>query len=98
MSGGRFQYLSAQLEYVAQEIAEIIANNDTQSAGADYDLVGRGYSPEVLSELQNGVEALRRAAVYERRIDWLLSGDDGSENFLVRLKQELSNLSEKPLC
>jgi len=32
---------------------------------------------------------LRKAAIYAQRIDWLLSGDDGEESFLERLKEEL---------
>jgi hypothetical protein len=35
---------------------------------------------------------LRKAAVYAQRVDWLLSGDDGEETFLERLKKDLDKL------
>lgn len=47
------------------------------------------YADEVMKELHNGVEYLRKAAIYARRISGLLSGDDGPETFLERLKEDL---------
>lgn len=35
------------------------------------------------------------AQVYAQRIDWLLSGDDGEDNFHLRLKEDLANLKSK---
>jgi hypothetical protein len=40
------------------------------------------------------MKVLRVAAVYAQRIDWLLSGDDGEESFLKRLKEELGQLEK----
>jgi hypothetical protein len=40
------------------------------------------------------MKALRVAAVYTQRIDWLVSGDDGEESFLERLKEELGQLEK----
>jgi hypothetical protein len=37
------------------------------------------------------------AAIYVQRIDWLMSGDDGEESFMRRLKEELDELDSKPL-
>ena len=55
---------------------------------------GRGYSPEVVARLQEGVRALKTAYVYAHRIDWLLSDDDGEESFLERLEEELSGMNK----
>jgi len=60
------------------------------------DLYHREYSKEVIKEFKNGVKFLKIAYTYAQRIDWLLSDDDGEENFLIRLKNELNALKNKP--
>ena len=35
------------------------------------------------------IKYLRVAQIYSKRIEWLLSGDDGEESFHKRLKEEL---------
>ena len=47
--------------------------------------------------MKKGLIALKVAAIYAQRIDWLLSGDDGEESFKRRLKEELDALYSKPL-
>ena len=53
------------------------------------------YPKEVIDEFKKGVELLKKAQVYAQRIDWLLSGDDGEESFLQRLKDDLNKLEQK---
>ena len=50
------------------------------------------YPDEVIEKFKEGVDILRKAHVYAQRIDWLISGDDGEESFLKRLKEELDKL------
>lgn len=50
------------------------------------------YTPETIQEFKNGIDILKKASVYAQRIDWLISGDDGEENFHKRLKQDLGKL------
>ena len=52
------------------------------------------YSEETIKELRKGVDILKKAQVYANRIDWLMSGDDGEENFHKRLKEKLKELEE----
>jgi hypothetical protein len=54
------------------------------------------YSNEVIKEFKKGAKALKIAYIYAQRIDWLLSGDDGEETFLDRLKNELNALKINP--
>ena len=49
--------------------------------------------PEVLEILKEGVKKLKEAAVYAQRIDWYLSGDDGEECLVRRLKEDLEQVS-----
>lgn len=51
-----------------------------------------GYTEETLAEFRKAIETLKQAEVYAQRIDWLLSGDDGEENFHERLKEDLEKL------
>ena len=54
-----------------------------------------GLSKETIKEFKKGIELLKKAQVYAQRIDWLLSGDDGEDNFHLRLKEDLANLKSK---
>jgi hypothetical protein len=78
MSGGHFQYHS--IEHVADEIESIIHENE-------YD-----FSEETLDEFMKGVIAIRLANIYMKRIDWLISGDDGEESFHKRLNEDMNNV------
>lgn len=49
------------------------------------------YSKETLNEFKKAIKILRIASVYAQRIDWLLSDDDGEEEFHQRLKEDLKN-------
>ena len=85
MSGGHFNHDQYKLIQIADQIQNAIDNNDT------LDEYGQacGYSPETLTEFANAVNQLRTAHIYANRIDYLLSGDDGEDNFHRRLKNEL---------
>ena len=50
------------------------------------------YPDEVIKEFNKGAEIIKQAQVYMQRIDWLLSGDDGEESFIERLKEDLEKL------
>ena len=49
---------------------------------------------ETIKEFREGVVVLKKAQVYANRIDWLMSGDDGEDNFHKRLKEKLKELEE----
>lgn len=53
------------------------------------------YTEETIKEFREGVVVLKKAQVYANRIDWLMSGDDGEDNFHKRLKEQLEELEEK---
>lgn len=53
------------------------------------------YSEETINEFRKGVGILKKAQVYANRIDWLMSGDDGEDNFHKRLKEKLKELEEE---
>lgn len=89
MSGGHFSYDQYKIEYIREEIEKVISENDSTELDRYGDIVGFGFSPEIIQEFKNGVDVLNKAFIYAHRIDYLLSGDDGSDSFLVRLNDEL---------
>uniref|UniRef100_A0A6H1ZRF6 Uncharacterized protein n=1 Tax=viral metagenome TaxID=1070528 RepID=A0A6H1ZRF6_9ZZZZ len=88
MSGGHFEYGQWQISEIADEIEKLIRNNDS----TEKDKYGGHYSPEVIIKFKDAVQLLRRAYIYAQRIDWLVSGDDGEESFIERLKEDLDEL------
>jgi len=95
MSGGHFDHQQYAMNHIADEIERVIGLNDSQEKDKYGDFLGHGYPVAVIREFKTAVGLLRRAAVYAQRVDWLLSADDGPENFLKRLKQELERLERE---
>jgi len=78
MSGGAFNYKQHAITDIADTIEEYIINE-----------VGGTEFPIVLERMREAVKTLREAHVMAHRIDWLLSGDDGTESFLRRWDEDL---------
>jgi len=76
MSGGHFDYHQYRIREIAESVEDIIQNYK--------------YPPEVLEKIKEGLDILKKAEIYTQRIDWLVSGDDGPETFLERLKEDLN--------
>jgi hypothetical protein len=94
MSGGHFCYAQNRIVEIADEIEHLIRVNDYSWLDAQGERMGHGYSPETIERFRDGVNLLRRAAIYAQRIDWLVSGDDGEESFHVRLASELDRVTD----
>jgi len=108
MSGGHFEYNQHKIGYIADEIEQLIRKNGKEKTKEEMEDEGwrdpdwyekypedkfhYKYPDEVIEEFKKGLEILRQAEVYAQRIDWLVSGDDGEESFLERLKEDLNNL------
>ena len=80
MSGGYFDYNQHQIRQTADEVESLIHENE--------------YPPEIMAKFKKGLKLLLKAEIYVQRIDWLVSGDDGEENFLIRLKDDLKQLKK----
>ena len=96
MSGGHFDYEQYKIAQIADQVEQLILSNDDETRDEWGTPRGRCYPPEVIAEFQRGLHALRVAAVYAQRIDWLVSGDDGDDAFARRLRTELAELGESP--
>lgn len=105
MSGGFWQFKQYDLGQVIDDIKEKIEKSGKEKSpeelkdaswyGSDWyerfpeEKFHIAYSKEVLEEMKNAIKYLTKARIYMHRLDWLLSGDDGEESFLSRLKEEL---------
>jgi hypothetical protein len=92
MSGGHFQYEQYKLQMIADEIEQLIIDNESEELNRYGDKKGSFYSVETINEFKAAVALLKVAHVYAHRIDWLVSGDDGEDSFHRRLKDELKKL------
>lgn len=92
MSGGHFQYQQYKLHMIADEIEQLIVDNESEEVNEYGDKKGSFFSSETINEFQTALELLRVSYAYVQRIDWLVSGDDGEDSFHRRLKDELEKL------
>jgi len=98
MSGGHFDYKQYEMGYIADSIENEIYKNgrkltdeEREDHFSDVEYFYE-YPEEVIDKFKLAVKYIRVAEIYANRIDWLLSGDDGEENFLHRLNNELDEI------
>ena len=84
MSGGHFEFEQFKLHQIADDIEQMILDNDNQ----DWE---DKYAYETIAEFKEAVRLLRRAYIYVQRIDWLVSGDDVPATFHKRLHAQLKD-------
>jgi len=93
MSGGHFDYNQYKIGYIADEVDQLIRNNNWQRETFLGPLLeGRAFSAETIAEFDRALVLLRQAQIYAQRIDWLVSGDDSEDSFHARLQEELKNV------
>ena len=104
MSGGFFEYAQYKIDEMVDSIERELnrqgklKSKDEFYGNEDYyikypdEMFYPTYSKEIQYKMNEAIKALKIAAVYVQRIDWFLSGDDGEESFLERLKEELNEL------
>ena len=83
MSGGHFNYIQYRVKDTAEEIQEIL---DKQGDDAYWNGIDTIYPIEVQEVFKEAIDHINRAYQYIHRIDWYLSGDDGEETFLEKIK------------
>jgi hypothetical protein len=94
MSGGYFNYTDSHLSMIADEIEELVENNNSTEVDSWGYKVGRDYSPEVIEVFKKTLGILKKASIYVHEIDYLVSGDNGEEGFLRNVKSKLKSSEE----
>ena len=95
MSGGHFNYEQYKISQIADDIDQLVRDNNNQERNEFGDTKGNNFSAETIAEFKKGIEILKQAYVYAQRIDWLMSGDDGEDTFHERLKDDLELTNEQ---
>ena len=108
MSGGAFDYQQRYIEEIADDIEqeiieagreilkEIWAKNHWYGGSYDdSDRIYPTYERKTIDIMKRAVYVLRMAYIYAKRVDWMLSGDDGEESLVKRLEEDLKDLKTK---
>jgi hypothetical protein len=88
MSGGHFFYIQDKIESAAYEIDQLIASNDDDTLDEYGYRRGRHYVPAVIARFRVAARVARLAAAMIRRVDWLVSCDDGEDSFRERWDED----------
>ena len=109
MSGGAFEYKQFHIKQIAEEIQSELDKQGKERSKEELYMMGDYYEKypeerfeitypkEIQDKMNEAVKALEIAHIYAQRVDWYLSGDDGDESFLRRLKEELNQNKEDEL-
>lgn len=104
MSGGAFEYKQYHIREIHETIQshlerigkpkskENLWNDKEYYEKYPEELNWANESDEVINAYKTAIDLLKKAEVYAQRIDWYISGDDGEESFLRRLKEDLEKL------
>jgi hypothetical protein len=95
MSGGHFQYKQYEFGQIADEIEQIILDNDSKEVDEYGDRKSYEYSPETIEKFKLARMTILLAQIYVQRIDWLVSGDDGEDTFHSRLDADIDTLDRR---
>ena len=108
MSGGRFDNKQWHIGNIADNIEQEVITSGKPIPENRWgywerqhykehpeEAVNYAYPESTLRLMEEAVYALRAAAIYAQRVDYLLTGDDGEESFERRLKDELAELDSK---
>ena len=96
MSGGHFNYRENQIGDAASDIDELIEVNDSETLDRYGERIGNSYPPEIIEKLAEAAHTLRQAAEMVKRIDYLVSGDDGQDTFLRLWQTEVRKSWDAP--
>jgi len=91
MSGGHFNYLQSNMRQEADEINRLIETNFDVWFDEYGSPLGRHYAPGTIARFREAEATLRRAAAMLQRVDWLVSGDDGEDDFHRRWSEEIES-------
>lgn len=91
MSGGHFDYKQYEFQIIADEIDQLIWNNEKKNEWG----YARNYSKKTLSKFEEAKKTVLLAQEMVQRVDWLVSGDDGEGTFYKRWEENISKLNKE---
>ena len=110
MSGGRFYYNQHRIRQIWEDIQEELDKQGKEKPKEDLKYYDKEYLEKYPEErfehvyiedvqqiFKEAIEILKKAEIYTQRIDWYLSGDDGEDSLVSRLKSDLELLNENKI-
>lgn len=107
MSGGAFDYNQFKIRQIHEDIQQELDKQGREKPKEELIYFDKEYFDKYPEErfecvyredvqkiFKDGIEALKIAEIYAQRIDWYLSGDDGEDSLVSRLKSDLEELSK----
>jgi hypothetical protein len=106
MSGGAFDYSQYKIRDIRETIQEELDRQGKEKIIEGYldkdyfikypsEKFEYVYRDDVQVIFKEAIEILKKAEIYAQRIDWYLSGDDGEDSLVLRLKAELEKLNKE---
>lgn len=92
MSGEIFDYKEFWIDQLADELEVAIFNEEAKIK----DNSQWHYSKDTIRFMKKVYRRLREDYVYAKRLAYLLSGDDGEEDLMPRIREDLEELKKKP--
>ena len=83
MSGEMFDYKEYWIDHLADELEAAIFNEETKIK-------------ETIKFMKKMHKRLREDYIYMKRLAYVLSGDDGEEQLMPRIKEDLEELKKRP--
>lgn len=106
MSGGAFDYNQYKIRQIWEDIQQELDKQGKEKSKEDLRYYDKEYfekypeekfyadeNEQVKQIFKEGIDILKKAEIYAQRIDWYLSGDDGEDSLVSRLKSDLDALS-----
>ena len=99
MSGGHFDYKQYQIQYIIDELKELLNKIETPEKCCEEESNGVGcecynLSDAVIKDIKNLIPLLKEAKIKVNRLDYLLCEDDSEDTYFERLKEELKTLKK----
>lgn len=92
MSGEIFDYKEFWIEQLADELEVAIFNEEAKIKEKS----PWCYSKDTIKFMKKIHKRLREDYVYVKRLAYLLSGDDGEEDLMPRIREDLEELKKRP--
>ena len=92
MSGEIFDYKEFWIEQLADELEAAIFNEEAKIKEKS----PWCYSKDTIKFMKKIHKRLREDYVYVKRLAYLLSGDDGEEDLMPRIREDLEELKKRP--
>jgi hypothetical protein len=92
MSGGHFDYKQFHINDIIEKLQATIKRIEDPEDDSNW---FGAFDPLTLQRIKEAIPLLEIAFIYVHRIDWLLSADDGPEQFHKRLEEEVDQFVDK---